>query len=169
MKIDDIKEMSREHLEDLVEYIIRQCETGLNVTPDYPEHAQKKAWIDGFDYSRQYLIKLAEDHALLKDCLPERERKRKETLKEYDVECPFCNGDVRAEKSGRGKHIVYICKYHGIVKIITNPILKSNKLNKNKLWPPDNCQHPFLSGILTTSLIVFPVLISIFCILYYMY
>ena len=70
MQIEQIKEMSREHLEDLVEYIIRQDETHINVAPDYPDWIDAKRWVEGFDYSRQRLIEMIEDHELLKNHLP---------------------------------------------------------------------------------------------------
>ena len=70
MEIEEIKEMSREHLEDLVEYLIRQQVTSINVAPDHYSVSRASAWVRGFDDSRARLIELAKDHELLKDHLP---------------------------------------------------------------------------------------------------
>ena len=71
MEIEDIKSMSREHLEDLVEYLIRQQNTHINVAPEQFDRKRATAWVMGFDYSRERLIDMAEDHDLLRNCLPE--------------------------------------------------------------------------------------------------
>lgn len=71
MEINDVKQMSRQHLEDLVEYLIRQRETNINVAPDYMDRSRKTAWVKGFDHSRARLIEMAQDHKLLKSHLPE--------------------------------------------------------------------------------------------------
>jgi hypothetical protein len=70
MNIDDIKQMSREHLEDLVEYLLRQKETHINVAPPELKRREATAWVKGFDYSRDRLIQMAEDHNYLKSNLP---------------------------------------------------------------------------------------------------
>lgn len=67
-----ISTMSREHLEDLVEYIIRQNTTSINVAPSRFDEGRKRAWVKGFDDSRARLIEMAKDHDLLKDSLPEK-------------------------------------------------------------------------------------------------
>ena len=67
-----IKQMSREHLEDLVEYIYRQNRTHINVALQEWSRADPIAWIKGFDYSRARLIDMAEDYELLRNHLPER-------------------------------------------------------------------------------------------------
>ena len=70
MEIEDIKKMSREHLEDLVEYLIRQQTTHINVAPQHFSADRARAWVKGFDYSREKLIEMAKDYELLKDHLP---------------------------------------------------------------------------------------------------
>lgn len=71
MQTKDVKHMSRQHLEDLVEYLIRQQTTGINAAPQELNMTRAKAWVKGFDYSRARLIEMAEDHELLKNHLPE--------------------------------------------------------------------------------------------------
>lgn len=66
-----ISTMSREHLEDLVEYIVRQNVTSINVAPDYYDCGRKRAWVKGFDDSRARLIEMIKNHDLLKDHLTE--------------------------------------------------------------------------------------------------
>ena len=70
MEISEIKNMTRKHLEDLVEYLIRQQETSVNVAPNQYERPQATAWVRGFDYSRKVLIEMAEDYEKLKNHLP---------------------------------------------------------------------------------------------------
>lgn len=72
MSLEGIRTMSREHLEDLVEYIVRQSVTSINVAPDRYDCGRKRAWVKGFDDSRARLIEMAKDHELLKDHLPEK-------------------------------------------------------------------------------------------------
>lgn len=73
MKIEDIKHMSKEHLQNFAEYAMRQNEAHVNCSPVYYDENQGYCWVCGWDAFGNKLEELLSDPFKLVDHLPPRE------------------------------------------------------------------------------------------------